>query len=321
MARLPTDYRHAYPLFALIGVGLVVALVLRASLVPEGFGVLGPFRSDAPLVVRAAAIRHRGVDSCAACHDHEKQVRLHAKDAHASVPCETCHGPAGDHIADPTARPVVVPRGKEPCLQCHGALAARPGWFPQVEWREHYRFVGVADEGLACTACHDPHEPLFMDRDLRTARLHPLIQRCRDCHAGRADETLPRPDHHPAIFECRYCHAPVVADYETRPHKVVRCTTCHIFFRASAFAGRILRDADPRFCLLCHGEAEFRSNTSAPGISWPDGHLDDVADDEADRTKRCIDCHRDRIHLLSHELVRPPAAPPNGGEEGADDEE
>ena len=179
----------------------------------------------------------------------------------------------------------------------------------------------VADEGLACTACHDPHEPLFMDRDLRTARLHPLIQRCRDCHAGRADETLPRPDHHPAIFECRYCHAPVVADYETRPHKVVRCTTCHIFFRASAFAGRILRDADPRFCLLCHGEAEFRSNTSAPGISWPDGHLDDVADDEADRTKRCIDCHRDRIHLLSHELVRPPAAPPNGGEEGADDEE
>lgn len=140
-----------------------------------------------------------------------------------------------------------------------------------------------------------------MDRDLRSARLHPLIQRCRDCHTGRVSEEVPRPKEHPPIFECKYCHAPVVADFEERTHQEVRCATCHIFFRLSDFAGRILRDADPRFCLLCHKAADFRSDDAPPGIDWPD-HLDDVAEDEADRKKRCIDCHRDKVHLKLADL-------------------
>ena len=303
------DYRHTYPILAILAVGLVAALVLRASLVPAGFGERGHYRSDAPLHIRAAEVRHGGEESCAACMDekHQRAVRLHDKDAHAPVPCESCHGPGLAHAADPEKNPVRLPRGRGDCLSCHQLLAARPGWFPQVDWREHYRFVGVKDESVECIACHDPHEPLFMDRDLRGARLHPLIQRCRDCHMGRVDERLPRPDDHPAIFECSYCHSAVVADFSKRSHRQVRCTTCHIFFRASDFAGRILRDADPRFCLLCHREADFRSSSAAPGISWPEGHLDDIDADEEDRKKRCIDCHRQRIHRTQEELGRPPA--------------
>ena len=67
--------------------------------------------------------------------------------------------------------PVRRPEGREACLACHLLLPERPGDFPQVVPAEHYRFVGVADPGTHCTACHDPHEPLFMDRDLRQARL------------------------------------------------------------------------------------------------------------------------------------------------------
>jgi hypothetical protein len=156
--------------------------------------------------------------------------------------------------------------------------------------------VNVRVPETECTACHDPHEPLYMDRDLHGARLHPLIHRCRDCHIGRTDQGQARPAGHPAIFACDYCHAGIAADFAKRPHRAVGCTTCHIFFVESESAGRILRDADPRFCLLCHREADFRAEGGPPTIRWPD-HLDDVAQDEADRQKRCIDCHQDRIHL------------------------
>lgn len=294
MERPKSDFRHTYVLFGLLGLALVAALVVRALLVPATFGRDGPYRGDAPLDLRVLAPRHLGEAACAECH--QAQVDLHAKDAHAAVECEVCHGPGHQHAADPEQVKPEIPKGKQRCLTCHQLLAARPGWFPQIIWREHYRFVGVRDLETDCTACHDPHEPLFMDRDLRTARMHPLIHRCRDCHIGRVDENLPRPDDHPPIFECQYCHAPIVSDFGRRPHNKVQCTSCHIFFVESEFSGRILRDADPRFCLLCHRQAEFRSDSAPPGIEWP-GHLDEVAEDEADRKKRCIDCHQDRIHL------------------------
>jgi len=301
------DYRHTYLLFGLIGVALVAGLVIRALLVPETFGQYGHYRAAAPLDIRALPREHIGERSCASCkdpkaQDHAVKAALHDKDAHSPVPCEDCHGPGAEHAARPKEVKLLKPEGRQACLGCHQLLAARPGWFPQVDWQEHFRFVGVADQKTACTACHDPHEPLFMDRDLRTARLHPLIQRCRDCHTLRVNEEVPRPADHPPIFACAYCHAPLVADFEQRTHHKVRCTTCHIFFRVSDFAGRILRDADPRFCLLCHGNADFRSDSAPPGIDWPDGHLNDVAETEADRSKRCIDCHQDRIHLTLAEL-------------------
>ena len=58
------------------------------------------------------------------------------------------------------------------------------------------------------------------------------------------------------------CHGDVVEDFASRTHAEVRCTTCHIFFRETQDAGRILRDADPRFCLLCHRAADFSMNST-----------------------------------------------------------
>jgi hypothetical protein len=314
MQTVKPDYKHTYLLFALIGLVLVAGLILKAMLVPETYGEKGNFRAAALDDARAAEPRHLGVKGCAECH--EKQVALHAKDAHGSVNCEACHGAGWKHAADPEKHPVVTPEGKQICLSCHQHLAARPGWFPQVRWREHYRFVGVKDEQTACTACHDPHEPLFMDRDLRQARLHPLVHRCRDCHTGRVNANLPRPDGHPAIFKCNYCHSGIVTDFSNRTHAKVRCTTCHLFFRESDYSGRILRDADPRFCLLCHRDAEFRSDAAPPGIVWPD-HLEDVAEEPGDQKKRCVDCHQDRIHLTGMGKAAPGSTSPPPKEEAS----
>jgi hypothetical protein len=292
------DYHHAYRIFTIIAIAVGAALVVRTLLVPDSFGRHGHYRAEAMTEARAHELRHVTVTTCAECHDDVAE--LHAKDAHASVQCEVCHGPGRAHVDAGGDGPIRRPAGKQICLVCHELLLARPGEFAQIEVQKHYEFVGVGDPGTDCGACHDPHEPLYMDRDLRLARLHPLIHRCRDCHAGRTDRSLQRPAEHPAIFECDYCHGAVAADFQARPHSAMRCTDCHIFFRESEFAGRILRDADPRFCLLCHRETDFRSDDSAPGIAWPE-HLDDVADD-GEREKRCIDCHQEAIHRLQGTL-------------------
>jgi hypothetical protein len=280
------DYRHAARVFFVVGIIAVAALAGRELLVPKTYGQYGEYRGAAVAEAMNRQPRHAGEKACGRCH--AKEVRLHDKDAHARVECEVCHGAGYRHISDPKKHKLNVPKGKKGCLVCHRRLPARPAAFAQIDWKEHYRFVGVKDPSVECKACHSPHEPLFMDRDLRTARLHPVVHRCRDCHAGRANENLERPKDHPKIFECRYCHKELVADLVKRPHKKMRCTTCHVFFKETAFAGRIIRDTDPRFCLLCHRRTKFRSKDAPPSIEWPK-HVDDPK-------MRCTECHQEKIH-------------------------
>ena len=286
------DYRHTYRLFGVLLGVLVLALGARAVVIPPSFGEYGSFRSEALVAARNIVPGHQGKKRCARCHP--KVAKLHAKDAHAGVQCEACHGMGRQHLAGPGKKMLRKDGGKQACLTCHRRLDARPGSFGQVDWKEHYTFVGVTDFSIKCVKCHSPHEPLFMDRDLKTARLHPLIHRCRDCHTGtKRDPATPRPKSHPAIFQCKDCHKAVVVDHARRSHKKVRCTTCHLFFKESDYAGRIVRDADPRFCLLCHRKAKFRKD-SPPGIQWP-SHREDMG---GTKTARCIDCHQhDNIHV------------------------
>jgi hypothetical protein len=274
---------------------LVLAFIVRSLLVPASYGDHGHYRFDAVAEAREFVPRHVGSGVCENCHDDI--AALHAKDAHFRVTCETCHGPGEDHVAADGEGGIIRPAGKQPCLVCHELMLSRPGDFPQIVPEDHFRFVGVKDPEIQCIACHDPHEPLYMDRDVQTARLHPLVHRCRDCHAGRTDESLARPDNHPPIFQCEYCHPQIAAGFAERPHHAVRCTACHIFFRESESAGRMVRDADPRFCLLCHRDADFRSDDAPPSVQWPE-HRRDMAASEADLGKRCSDCHQDRIPPL-----------------------
>jgi hypothetical protein len=285
------ERRHAYRVFALLLALLAAGLVIRRAAVPKSFGKTGHYRAEAPQEIGARLPRHVGEATCARCHG--KQTALHDKDAHARVPCEDCHGPGQAHARTPSTK-LRVPKGKALCLACHQRLDARASFFPQIEPTEHFRKVGAKTTGAGpdCIRCHDPHEPLFMDRDLRTARLHPLVHRCRDCHVGSSrDASTPRPADHPAIFECGYCHKEIAAEHAQRSHKQVECTSCHLFFRESEFAGRIVRDADPRFCLLCHRKSELRGD-KPPAIEWPQ-HRSDM-DGKPDAV--CADCHGDHIH-------------------------
>lgn len=310
----PADYRHATHLFGatvLVVAGLGAGL---SALVPDGYGRYGPYRADAVVEARAQTPRHRGEAECATCH--EKEVGLHDKDAHAAVPCEACHGPGLEHSQlhqsragaeattenpIPDAARMRLPKDRDSCLRCHSIDPARPGAFPQIEWQEHMRLSGIKDENLPCTTCHNPHEPLFMDRDLRQARLHPMINRCQDCHGRAMKEDTPLPEEHAPMFSCAYCHEELVRKSQDSPHIGLACTTCHPFFKESRSAGRIIRDTDPRFCLLCHERAPFRDRSkSAPLIKWPN-HRNQMKDGPEDLRQRCNECHRWNLHWPEEE--------------------
>ena len=298
------DYRHVYPVGIILIVLIGVALGVRHWLIPETFGQFGFYRGAALEDARDHGMSYVGGAACAECHGDI--VAIHDKDAHGGVPCETCHGPGTRHIRDNDIK-MPVPATREDCLVCHRKLDARPGSFPQVDWQEHFRFLGVADTNTACVQCHSAHEPLFMDRDMRKARLHPLIHQCGDCHLGRTDPTTPRPDSHPQIFQCDYCHPAIAASRDKTSHKKVACSTCHMFVRENSFSGRIVRNADPRFCLLCHRRTPFKSPAGPPMIEWP-GHIKDAAGETPDAKRSCTDCHQDNIHDMPTKVKGVPHA-------------
>lgn len=288
------DFRHAVPVLAIVAVAVAAALTVRHFLVPKTFGEYGHYRAAAMDDEKERQPRHVGRAVCATCH--EDVSALHAKDAHASIECEACHGPGWKHVKN-TDEPMRAASGRDECLVCHRHLDARPGAFPQVVWEQHYQFVGVANLATACVRCHSGHEPLYSNRDLHTARLHPLIQQCVDCHVGRTDKTLKKPDTHPQIFECNYCHVSLAKSFRQGAHSKLDCTACHLFIKENAFSGRIVRNNDPRFCLLCHSKADFRSPSGPPTIVWPQ-HIKDVSSDPVDPKRACVTCHQEQVHEM-----------------------
>jgi len=79
------------------------------------------------------------------------------------------------------------------------------------------------------------------------------------------------------------------------PHRDLKCTTCHPFFKETVSAGRIIKDTDPRFCLLCHRRAKFRADDGPPQIRWPQ-HIKTMRDGPSDTRTLCVQCHRVALH-------------------------
>jgi predicted CXXCH cytochrome family protein len=162
-----------------------------------------------------------------------------------------------------------------------------------VDVAEHFALVGVTDKATRCQSCHNPHEPLFLDQPVSKARIHPLIHPCRDCHAERGIETKPLPDGHVVTFRCGDCHGDVVADAAGKAHGRLDCRTCHVFHKDSEFSGRILKNGNPRFCLMCHQDRPFVAGSRIPHIASLEAHVAEMASSDEDKAKRCADCHLD----------------------------
>jgi hypothetical protein len=150
MRSLLRDAEHLVRLALLFAVGVGLFLIVRALLVPPGFGELGHFRTGAIADNQTRSPLYAGRDACAECHGEVAEAL--AGDAHSGVGCESCHGALATHVADPDASKPALPDASGLCALCHQELAARPAGHPQVD-------VAAHAEGEACTDCHAPHAP------------------------------------------------------------------------------------------------------------------------------------------------------------------
>ncbi|MBI5648203.1 MAG: hypothetical protein HY962_14825 [Ignavibacteriae bacterium] len=307
--------RHAVLILSLTGAVLVLVFFTTGLLRPESFGKHGHFRWNALQEIRAQGVALAGTKTCIGCH---KDVwLLHEKDAHYNVPCVDCHGANARHVAyhrrDPGSDTISATGARMPreytlegCLFCHRQLKARPKDFPQVDPRAHYTFLHVNDPTTPCIACHNPHEPIFLLVEARKARLHPVVSRCTDCHETQPAGDVTEVADHPTIFQCRDCHGDIVRSFAQRPHAgKVECRTCHLFHLENERAGRMYKNGNAMFCLLCHEKKSFKDPDNPPKISWP-AHIGRIPYVDAVDQRLCLECHRDHIHAMRSTTVGSP---------------
>ncbi len=153
MAKL-RDMEHLLRLLAVFVIGLVLFIVVRAQLVPKGFGQYGHYRSGAPSEIAATPIAYAGHQQCELCHSDIAEIKKTGK--HAGVNCEACHGALANHAADPSSMKPKLPDAAVLCARCHQKDVAKPAKFPQVDTAQH-------GSGNNCRNCHQPHTPLEMN--------------------------------------------------------------------------------------------------------------------------------------------------------------
>ena len=148
MARF-SSYEHLIRLAALFAVGITLFAGLRWVLVPEDYGVIGPYRASALTQNQAHPVVYAGRLACMECHSDVAEALK--PNAHASVGCESCHGALAAHAADPGV-PAVRPDVRTTCAICHMPDYAKPAGFKTVDFAEH-----AGSE--SCSSCHQPHAP------------------------------------------------------------------------------------------------------------------------------------------------------------------
>lgn len=308
------DKKHIITVFSILIVLFIAGLISRKALQPKSFGLHGNYRWDANSEIMSKEMINQNSGTCGECH--EKIYQLHNKDAHYSVPCVDCHGAGNVHVAyykgdslkGTTKEQAYLKKeyNLEGCLFCHRKLKARPPDFPQVNQSEHYNFLHVNDIKTKCIECHSPHEPVFLLTEVSKSRIHPIVYRCTECHDIKPDKSPKEVPDHPTIFDCKDCHSKLVDDFSKRPHyKYVECRTCHLFHKENETTGRIYKNGNAKFCLLCHEKKPFKDEKYPPKIQWPDhvGNKDIIA--KGDETI-CLNCHMDQVHEMNLKVDKNP---------------
>ena len=159
------SYKMRLVILGLSIVGMAVGGILfKNLLIPDSFGVWGPFRADAITEAAQVPLRHGTNESCFKCHSFE--ARIHRAGLHRTISCEFCHGPYADHVdQDKKIGTLPVKTGKEIttlCLRCHNTeIKARSEQvIKTVAMPDHLRNQQVKLTH-DCNQCHHVHAPLL----------------------------------------------------------------------------------------------------------------------------------------------------------------
>jgi DmsE family decaheme c-type cytochrome len=170
------------------------------------------------------------METCEMCHDdvapafaagsHGRAMAM-VDTAILDRSCVGCHGPATEHIDDPTTENINRFPDPGACLSCH---PGREG-MTDISTPAHVR------NGVACLDCHGTgHSELKTDHMLTSAP-HKL---CAECHLSESGS-----------FQMPYAHRD-----GTRPFE---CTNCHSVHGDNRL-GRLALIGSGGVCLDCHTE-------------------------------------------------------------------
>jgi hypothetical protein len=151
-------FRHIIRIAMLLIFGIASLAIARSFLIPESFGHFGYYRADNVAEQRDHPVLHGGPDSCRSCHaERDKELK---GQKHATVPCESCHGPLSTHVKDNAKiAPMTRDATASLCLRCHLKLKGRPAFIKQVEPQAHVAKQGADWSSEVCIVCHNVHAP------------------------------------------------------------------------------------------------------------------------------------------------------------------
>ncbi len=159
----PSSRSHLYRLGAVLIIGFVGFLALKALATPASWNYEDWYRNDAKKEIASGPLIYGGNESCQTCHGDEKQELAEFK--HETLSCESCHGALADHVRNgkKIAAAKVDDGSNWQCLNCHEKLITRKLVsnrldFPQFRVDRVPEHEEVA-KGLLCLSCHNPHDP------------------------------------------------------------------------------------------------------------------------------------------------------------------
>ncbi len=150
----------------LIVVFAIVAVILafRAWYVPEDFGshdrgfTFGFHRLSNEQEWKDFPSKYQSADYCANCHEERAEESANGK--HATIGCQSCHGPALEHPDNPEKMP--IDRSRDLCIRCHSELvmpSSARNDIPGIDPAEH-------NVDMECADCHNSHAPNLMEMEM-----------------------------------------------------------------------------------------------------------------------------------------------------------